>query len=113
MISAYVPDRGDLIWLTFDPQVGHEQAGRRPAIVLSLKRYNQSSRFALVCPITTKAKGYPFELPLPLGSTISGVILADQIKSSDWLGRNASFIGKVSLTLIDEILALVRPILGS
>ena len=113
MTSSYIPDRGDLIWLTFDPQVGHEQAGRRPAIVLSLKRYNQSSRLALVCPITRKAKGYPFELPLPLGSTISGLILVDQIKSSDWLGRNASFIGRAPLTLIDEILARVRPILGS
>src|SRR2546425_1274360 len=81
---ASVPDAGDLVWLSFDPQAGHEQSGRRPALVLSPASYNGKSGLALVCPITSRVKGYPFEVSLPEGSKFAGVILADQLRSLDW-----------------------------
>jgi mRNA interferase MazF len=82
--ARYVPERGDLLWLTFDPQAGHEQAGRRPALVLSPAAYNRRAKLALVCPITSRAKGYPFEVALPAALPLSGVVLADHLKSADW-----------------------------
>src|SRR5437762_13948374 len=82
--TAYVPERGDAVWLTLDPQAGHEQAGRRPALVLSPAAYNGRVGLALCCPITNQAKGYPFEVALPDGLAVSGVVLADQVKSLDW-----------------------------
>lgn len=82
--SGYVPDRGDLVWLSFDPQAGREQAGRRPAVILSPASYNRSSGLALAVPVTSHVKGYPFEVPIPAGMRISGVILADHLKSVDW-----------------------------
>ena len=85
-MAVFVPDAGDLVWLTFDPQAGHEQAGRRPALVLSPRSYNQKSGLALVCPVTNQVKGYPFEVPLPPGCGASGAILADHLKSLDWRG---------------------------
>ncbi len=85
----YVPDRGDLVWLEFDPQAGHEQSGRRPALVLSPALYNDRAGLALFCPITNQVKGYPFEVPLPPGLRITGAILADQVRSLDWLARKA------------------------
>src|SRR5436190_22112077 len=88
---GYVPRRGDLVWLSFDPQAGHEQAGRRPAFVLSPDTYNRKTGLFLACPITSKVKGYPFEVALPSGLVVSGVILADQIKSLDWKARKAEF----------------------
>lgn len=91
----YIPQRGDLIWLNFKPQIGREQSGRRPAIVLSNSSYNEIVGLAIICPITTKIKGYPFEVALPSKLSVSGVILADQIKSLDWKQRNAEFIGKL------------------
>ena len=84
---AYVPRRGDVVWLTFNPQAGHEQAGRRPAVVLSPNAYNAKVGLALLCPITSQVKGYPFEVLLPHGLPVSGAILADQIKSLDWQAR--------------------------
>jgi len=84
---AYVPERGDLVWLTFNPQAGHKQAGRRPAVVLSPKAYNGKVGLALFCPITSQVKGYPFEVRLPEGLPVSGSILADQVKSLDWQAR--------------------------
>ena len=80
---SYVPRRGDLVWLSFDPQAGHEQAGRRPAFVLSPEAYNRKTGLFLACPVTSKEKGYPFEVSLPSGLQVSGVILADQLKSLD------------------------------
>ena len=77
------PDRGDLVWIDFNPQSGHEQAGRRPALVLSPRAYHQEDAYAIVCPITTRVKGYPFEVVLPEGLPIAGVVLADQVKSVD------------------------------
>jgi mRNA interferase MazF len=82
-MSSYVPDRGDLVWLEFTPQAGSEQRGRRPALVLSPKTYNGKVGLALFCPVTSKIKGYPFEVKLPDGSEVSGVVLSDQLKSLD------------------------------
>ena len=92
MSTAYVPDRGDAVWITLDPQAGHEQAGRRPAVVLSPAAYNGKVGLAILCPVTTQIKGYPFEVVLPAGLTVTGAILSDQVKSLDWRARNATFI---------------------
>jgi mRNA interferase MazF len=97
---AYVPARGDIVWLSFTPQAGHEQAGRRPAVVLSPEAYNRRVGLALFCPITNQRKGYPFEVAVPEGGGVTGVILADQVKSLDWRSRNAVFLA----TLPDELL---------
>ena len=92
---GYVPDQGDLIWFDFDPQAGHEQGGRRPAVVLSPKAYNQVIGLALVCPVTSREKGYPFEVKLSGNLPISGVVLSDHLKSQDWRARRAEFVGKL------------------
>ena len=90
MSDPYCPKRSDIVWLTFTPQAGHEQAGHRPALVLSPERYNRKVGLALACPITSQVKGYPFEVPIPPGLEVSGVVLADQVKSLDWKARKAS-----------------------
>lgn len=110
--ARYVPERGDIVWLTFDPQTGHEQAGRRPALVLSPAAYNRRVSLALVCPITNQAKGYPFEVALPEGSPISGVVLADHVKSADWAARRAQFAAKASAEVLAEVTGKLRPLLG-
>ena len=110
--STYVPDSGDIIWLTFDPQAGHHQAGRRPALVLSPKIYNQKSGLALVCPVTNQAKGYPFEVIVPAGPGVTGVILADQVKSVDWKAHRAEKVGRAAAELLNEVLARLAPLLG-
>jgi mRNA interferase MazF len=110
--ARYVPDRGDLVWFTFDPQAGREQAGRRPALVLSPAPYNRRASLALVCPVTNQAKGYPFEVALPEGLSISGVVLADHVKSADWTARRAQFVTKTPPELIAEVTAKLRPLLG-
>jgi mRNA interferase MazF len=111
-MPAFVPDAGDLIWLTFDPQAGHEQAGRRPALVLSPKSYNQKSGLALACPVTNQIKSYPFEVPVPGNCGVRGVILADHVKSLDWKQRQAERIGRVPLPTLNEVLARLAPLLG-
>jgi mRNA interferase MazF len=108
----FVPDGGELVWLTFDPQAGHEQAGRRPALVLSPKSYNHKSGLALVCPVTSQIKGYPFEVPVPAGCRVNGVILADHVKSLDWKARRAERITRVPLPTLNEVLARLAPLLG-
>lgn len=110
--KPYVPDRGDLIWLEFDPQTGREQAGHRPALVLSPKAYNQATSLALACPVTSKVKGYPFETPLPSGLKVTGVVLSDQIKSLDWRARKATFAGQVPTEMITDVLAKLETLLG-
>ena len=95
----YVPDRGDVVWLQFNPQVGHEQAGHRPALVLSPVSYNRRSGLMLCCPITSRVKGYPFEVLLPKGKIV-GAVLSDQIKSLDWHAKRASFAGKATPTVV-------------
>lgn len=109
---SFVPDAGDLVWLDFSPQAGREQAGRRPAVVLSPRAYNEKTSLAIVCPITTKAKGYPFEVAVPAGSRIGGVILADHLKSLDWRQRRAQRIGKIPHSHHKEVLELISALLG-
>lgn len=111
-MSRYVPDAGDLVWLTFDPQAGREQAGRRPALILSPRRYNHATRLAVACPITSRKKGYPFEVPLPAGGRVLGTILADHVKSLDWLRRRATFIDRASDDVMQEVRARLRPLLA-
>jgi mRNA interferase MazF len=112
MVMDYIPERGDAVWLVFDPQAGHEQAGRRPAFVLSPKAYNAKSSLCLVCPITSKVKGYPFEVTLPMKLPIQGVILSDQIKSLDWRARKAEYIGSLPSSTIDDVIARLKPLFG-
>jgi mRNA interferase MazF len=108
---TYVPDRGDIVWLQFNPQSGHEQAGERPALTLSPKAYNQKVGLAIFCPITNHVKGYPFEVKVG-SSKISGVILADQVKSLDWKKRDAKFIVKAPLIVINEVIELLRTLIS-
>lgn len=108
---AYVPDRGDAIWLEFNPQAGHEQAGRRPALVLSPKSYNSKVGLLICCPITNKSKGYPFEVKIPENLDITGVVLSDQVKSLDWKVRKAKFITKVSDDVLKDVLAKLNTLL--
>lgn len=89
---SYVPSRGDVVWLTLDPQAGHEQAGRRPALVVSPAEYNRKVGLALFCPVTSKVKGYPFEVAIPEGQPARGVVLSDQVKSLDWRARRAEIL---------------------
>jgi mRNA interferase MazF len=103
MVMAYVPERGDLVWLTFNPQAGHEQASRRPAVVLSPKAYNRKVGLALFCPITSQVKGYPFEVILPEGLPINGAILADQVKSLDWQARQIERISTLPAVAMQEL----------
>ena len=106
------PDRGDLVWIDFDPHSGHEQAGRRPALVLSPRAYHQVSPYAVVCPITHTVKGYPFEVPAPPDCGVTGAFLADHLKSLDWKVRQAEKIGRVPLSTLNEVLARLAPLLG-
>jgi mRNA interferase MazF len=108
---VYVPDRGDLVWLQFNPQSGHEQAGRRPALTLSQKAYNQKVGLAIFCPVTSQEKGYPFEVKIKK-EVIQGVILADQVKSLDWKKREATFITKVPLSVINNVIELLRTLVS-
>jgi len=110
--GAYAPDAGDLLWLNFDPQRGREQSGRRPALVLSPAAYNSKTSLALVCPVTSHVKGYPFEVQLPPSLGVSGVVLVDQLKSLDWRERNAETAGRVPDEFLSEILARLAPLLG-
>jgi mRNA interferase MazF len=110
--GGYVPARGEAVWITLDPQAGHEQAGRRPALVLSPAAYNGRVGLALLCPITGQVKGYPFEVPLPEGLTVSGVALADQVKSLDWRARKASRIGAVPEEVIARVLRTLSTLLA-
>jgi mRNA interferase MazF len=109
---AYVPDRGDLIWIHFNPQSGHEQAGRRPALVLSPAAYNGRVGLALLCPVTSQAKGYPFEVQLPAGGRVEGVVLSDQLKSLDWRARQAERVGRVSKAVLQEVLGKLSTLLA-
>jgi len=104
MASPYCPKRGDVVWLTFNPQAGHEQAGHRPALVLSPESYNRKVGLALFCPITSQIKGYPFEVLIPQGHQVSGVVLADQVKSLDWKARQTSFCCGLSNATVHEVL---------
>jgi len=110
---AYVPERGDIVWISLNPRAGHEQAGRRPAVVVSPKSYNGKVGLGLFCPITSQVKGYPFEVAVPQGLPVGGVVLADQVKSLDWRARKAELAGRLPADASDEVLgklgALLEP----
>jgi mRNA interferase MazF len=106
---VYVPQCGDIVWVTLNPQAGHEQAGRRPAVALSPQSYNQKTGLAIFCPITSQVKGYPFEVLLPEGLPVAGAILSDQVKSLDWRARNTELV----CTLPDDTVSSVLEILAT
>lgn len=110
-MKNYVPDRGDAVWLDFNPQSGHEQDRRRPALVLSPKPYNQKVGLGIFCPITSQIKGYPFESCIPEGSGVEGAVLSDQIKSLDWRARNATFICKLPPEVLDDCLEMIKALI--
>jgi mRNA interferase MazF len=109
---AYIPDSGDIVWLTFQPQAGHEQTGRRPALVLSPAAYNGKVELAILCPITSQIKGYPFEVLIPDGLEVSGTILSDQVKNLDWKARQAEFLCKIPSTTLNEVIQKLRTLLA-
>ena len=111
MPKRYVPERGDVVWLQFDPQAGHEQSGKRPALVISPSAYNGRVGLALLCPITSQMKGYPFEVQLPAGLKVQGVVLTDQIKSLDWRIRRAELVDEAPPSVLAEAVAKVRALL--
>jgi len=104
MVRGYVPDRGDVVWITMIPQAGHEQAGRRPAVVLSPASYNEKVGLAILCPVTSQVKGYPFEVVIPTSLGVKGVVLADQVKSLDWRVRKAKLICRLPARAVNEVL---------
>jgi mRNA interferase MazF len=110
MPKRYVPDAGDIVWLNFTPQAGHEQAGHRPALVLTPAAYNSKTSLMLCCPLTTQIKNYPFEVAIP--GTPPSVVLSDQVKSLDWRQRRATRKGKVSPAELAEVRAKIRALIG-
>jgi mRNA interferase MazF len=111
MVERYFPKRGDVIRISFNPKAGHEQAGFRPAIVLSPLSYNRKVGLVLICPITSQVKGYPFEVKIPEGLQVSGVILSDQVKSFDWRARKASYLCTLPESVLSEILGKATALL--
>lgn len=109
-MNPYVPDRGDIVWLQFDPQAGHKQAGHRPALVLSPARYNQARGMMICCPLTSRIKGYPFEVVV--SESPPSAVLADQIKSLDWRARKATRKGKASLAVLADVQAKIGALIG-
>jgi mRNA interferase MazF len=110
--ESYVPKRGDVVWVSLDPQAGHEQAGRRPALVLSPVAYNGRVGLAILCPITSQVKGYPFEVLIPDGLAARGAILADQVKSLDWRARDAELMCSLPAETVAEVLGKLGTLLG-
>ena len=108
----YAPQRGDVVWITFNPQAGHEEAGRRPAVILTRGDYNAKVGLALLCPVTSQVKGYPFEVLIPEGLPVNGAILSDQVKSMDWRARNAAFVCTLSPETILEVLQKIDVLLA-
>jgi mRNA interferase MazF len=109
--QVYCPKRGDIVWLTFTPQAGHEQAGHRPALVLSPEPYNRKTGLAILCPITSRLKGYPFEVELPGDLEVTGAVLSDQAKSLDWQARKASFCCEAPPEVLREVIGKLSTIL--
>lgn len=107
----YIPERGDIVWLNFNPQAGHEQSGKRPALVISPFSYNQKVGLAIFCPITNQRKGYPFEVKLPNKLKVKGVILADQIKNLDWQKREIKFICEISEEILQEVIEKIETLI--
>lgn len=113
MPAAYCPKRGDVVWIAFSPQAGHEQAGRRPALVISPESYNRKVGLALLCPVTSQVKGYPFEVRMPAGLKASGVVLSDQVKSMDWRARGAVLICSLPEAIVHQVLNKVGTLLDA
>lgn len=111
MVKGYIPARGELVWLTFNPQAGHEQAGHRPALVVSPEAYNGRVGLALFCPVTSQVKGYPFEVVIPKGLEVRGVVLADQVKSLDWRAREAESFARLPPTTMLEVTQKIATLL--
>lgn len=111
--KSFIPKRGDIVWIDFDPQSGHEQAGRRPALVISPAAYNSKIGLTLLCPVTNQVKGYPFEVVIPKGLGVSGVILADQIKSLDWKSREVEFGCVAPREVVNLVLEKLTALLSS
>lgn len=109
---TYIPKRGDIVWITFNPQAGHEQSGRRPALVLSPAAYNDKVGLAIFCPVTSQIKGYPFEVLIPEGLEIGGAILSDQVKSFDWKVRQAEWVCTLPSVTVDEVLQKLNTLLN-
>jgi mRNA interferase MazF len=107
-----VPDAGDLVWLTFDPQAGHEQRGRRPALILSPRAYNTKTSLAIACPVTSHAKSYPFEVSLPDDGRVTGVVLADHVKNLDWNARHVEFAATAPADVLTDVSERLRVVLG-
>jgi mRNA interferase MazF len=110
MARGYVPDTGDVVWLNFTPQAGHEQAGHRPALVVSPANYNNKTSLMICCPLTTQIKGHPFEVPI--AGSPSSVVLADHVKSLDWRARKAVFKGRASAADVADVRAKIRALIG-
>jgi len=110
-MAGYCPKRGDIVWLALDPQAGHEQAGRRPALVLSSEAYNRKVGLALFCPVTDQVKGYPFEVEIPSGLKLTGVVLSDQVKSLDWRARRATFCCELPEAALQEVIQKLSALL--
>jgi mRNA interferase MazF len=113
LARGYVPDRGDVVWIALSPQAGHEQAGRRPAVVVSPRSYNGKVGLGLFCPITSRAKGYPFEVALPSNLSVKGVVLADQVKSLDWRVRRAELVARLPAETCAEVIGKLATLLES
>jgi len=111
-MEPYCPRRGDVIWISLNPQSGHEQAGHRPALVLSPEPYNRKVGLAILCPITSRAKGYPFEVDVPAGLKVTGVVLSDQVKSLDWQARRATFLCSLPDAVVRDVLNKLATLLG-
>jgi mRNA interferase MazF len=111
MVTPYVPEAGDIAFLNFDPQIGREQAKRRPALVLTDQRSNRASGLAIVCPLTSKRKPYPFALPIVVDQ-VEGAVLVDQLKSMDWAGRKAAFHSKAEPALVNKVRQYVGVLLA-
>jgi len=110
--QEYVPQRGEVVWITLNPQAGQEQAGRRPAVVLSPGAYNGKVGLAILCPVTSQVKGFPFEVSLPTDLPVAGVILSDQVKSLDWRSRNAELICALPPDTMREVLGKLGTLLA-
>lgn len=109
---GYVPDRGEAVWLTFDPQAGHEQSGRRPAVILSPRTYNRVTGLAILCPVTSQIKGYPFEVLLPEGLPVLGAVLSDQVRLLDWRARKASRICRLPDEITADVIGKLQSLLA-
>lgn len=113
MPRRYVPSRGEVVWISFNPRIGHEQAGRRPALVISPASYNGKVGLAILCPITSRVKGYPFEVSIPPDLDVGGVVLSDQVKSLDWRARKAEFICRLPQSATLEVLDKLSTLLSA